>query len=94
MTGSSPAEGKTTSAIGLAAALAHGGSRVILVEADLRRPTIGQTLDLHVEYGTEDVIVGRVKLSDALVVTEFDGRPLRVLAVRRPGAGHADRLTP
>ena len=57
MTGSSPAEGKTTSAIGLAAALAHGGSRVILIEADLRRPTIAQTLDLYVEYGTEDVIM-------------------------------------
>jgi Mrp family chromosome partitioning ATPase/capsular polysaccharide biosynthesis protein len=94
MTGSSPAEGKTTSAIGLAAALAHGGSRVILIEADLRRPTIAQTLDLHVEYGTEDVIVGRTKLTDALIVADFDGRPLRVLAVRRPGATHADRLSP
>jgi Mrp family chromosome partitioning ATPase len=94
MTGSSPAEGKTTSAIGLAAALAHGGSRVILLEADLRRPTIAQTLNLYVEYGTEDVIVGRVKLADALTVAEIDGRVLRVLAVRRPGATHADRLSP
>jgi Mrp family chromosome partitioning ATPase len=94
MTGSSPAEGKTTSAIGLAAALAHGGSRVILLEADLRRPTIAQTLDLYVEYGTEDVIAGRVKLANALTVAEFDGWALRVLAVRRPGAAHADKLTP
>jgi Mrp family chromosome partitioning ATPase len=94
MTGSSPAEGKTTSAIGLAAALAHGGSRVILLEADLRRPTIAQTLDLYVEYGTEDVIMGRVKLADALTVAEFDGWVLRVLAVRHPGAAHADRLSP
>jgi Mrp family chromosome partitioning ATPase/capsular polysaccharide biosynthesis protein len=94
MTGSSPAEGKTTSAIGLAAALAHGGSRVILLEADLRRPTIAQTLGLYLEYGTEDVIAGRVKLAEALTVAEFDGRTLRVLAVRRPGAAHADRLSP
>jgi receptor protein-tyrosine kinase len=94
MTGSSPAEGKTTSAIGLAAALAHGGSRVILIEADLRRPTIAQTLDLELEYGTEDVILGRVELPEALTVAEFDGWALRVLAVRRPGAGHADRLSP
>jgi receptor protein-tyrosine kinase len=94
MTGSSPAEGKTTSAIGLAAALAHGGSRVILLEADLRRPTIAQTLALHVEYGTEDVILGRVELADALTTAEFDGWTLHVLAVRRPGAAPADRLTP
>jgi tyrosine-protein kinase len=94
MTGSSPAEGKTTSAIGLAAALAQGGARVILLEADLRRPTIAHTLNLYVEYGTEDVIAGRVKLANALTVAEFDGWALRVLAVRRPGAGHADRLTP
>lgn len=94
MTGSSPAEGKTTSAIGLAAALAHGGSRVILLEADLRRPTIAQTLNLDVEWGTEDVIVGRVELAEALTVAEFDGWELRVLAVRRPSAGHADRLSP
>ncbi len=94
MTGSSPAEGKTTSAIGLAAALAHGGSRVILLEADLRRPTIAQTLNLEVEYGTEDVIVGRVGLAEALTVAEFDGWELRVLAVGRPSAGHADRLSP
>ena len=94
MTGSSPAEGKTTSAIGLAAALAHGGSRVILIEADLRRPTIAQTLNLHVEHGTEDVIVGRVQLAEALTVAEFDHLAVRVLAVRRPGAAHADRLSP
>ncbi|HTX10903.1 MAG TPA: AAA family ATPase [Solirubrobacteraceae bacterium] len=93
MTGSSPAEGKTTSAIGLAAALAQGGSRVILIEADLRRPTIAQTLGLSVQYGTEHVILGQTDLADALVSTEVDGSPLRVLAVRRPGAAPADRLS-
>jgi Mrp family chromosome partitioning ATPase/capsular polysaccharide biosynthesis protein len=94
MTGSSPAEGKTTSAIGLAAALAHGGSRVILLEADLRRPTIGQALDLPVRYGTEDVITGQVELAEALTIAKFDGWPLHVLAVNEPGTALADRLSP
>jgi receptor protein-tyrosine kinase len=93
MTGSSPSEGKTTSAIGLAAALAHGGSRVILIEADLRRPTIAQTLALPIQYGTEDVILGRVDLAEALSTAEFDGLALHVLAVRRAGAAPADRLS-
>ncbi len=94
MTGSSPAEGKTTSAIGLAAALAQGGSRVILIEADLRRPTIALALDLPVRYGTEDVITGHVELSEALTTTKFDGWPLQVLAVAEPGTALADRLSP
>jgi Mrp family chromosome partitioning ATPase/capsular polysaccharide biosynthesis protein len=94
MTGSSPAEGKTTSAIGLAAALAQGGSRVILIEADLRRPTIAVALNLPVRYGTEDVITGHVELSEALMTAKFDGWPLQVLAVAEPGTALADRLSP
>jgi Mrp family chromosome partitioning ATPase/capsular polysaccharide biosynthesis protein len=94
MTGSSPAEGKTTSAIGLATALAQGGSRVILIEADLRRPTIAQALNLSVTYGTEDVITGHVELAEALTTAKFDGWPLQVLAVAVPGTALADRLSP
>lgn len=93
VTGSSPAEGKTTSAISLAAALAQGGSRVILLEADLRRPTIASTLGLSPAYGTEDVLIGKVQLLDALVQARFDGTPVQVLAVRRPSPALVDRLS-
>ena len=93
LTGSSPAEGKTTSSIGLAASLAQGGARVILIEADLRRPTISGALGLKVEYGTEDVLIGEVELTDALVPAHFDGSLLRVLAVKHAGADLADRLS-
>jgi Mrp family chromosome partitioning ATPase len=93
LTGASPAEGKTTSAISLAAAFAQGGSRVILVEADLRRPTIASTLAVDVEYGTEDVLIGAVDLADALISVRFGSVPIRVLAVRNPRADLADRLS-
>ncbi len=93
VTGSAPAEGKTTSAINLAAAIAQGGSRVILIEADLRRPTIAAALGLTVEFGTEDVLIGEAELEQALVVTRFEGVPMRVLAVRQPGAELSDRLS-
>jgi Mrp family chromosome partitioning ATPase len=93
VTSSAPAEGKTTSAISLAAALAQGGSRVILLEADLRRPTIAATLGLRPTFGTEDVLIGKAQLLDALVSTRFDGTPVRVLAVRHPSAAVVDRLS-
>jgi capsular exopolysaccharide synthesis family protein len=93
VTGSAPAEGKTTSAISLAVALAQAGSRVILIEADLRRPTIASTLGLDVRYGTEDVLIGEADLEEALTVSRFEGVPMRVLAVRKPGAELADRLS-
>jgi capsular exopolysaccharide synthesis family protein len=94
LTGSSPAEGKTTSSIGLATALAQTGAEVILIESDLRRPTIAQALGLRARgHGAEHVLTGDVELEDALEQAPFDGLRLRVLAVHRPGAELADRLS-
>jgi capsular exopolysaccharide synthesis family protein len=93
ITGSSPGEGKTTTAINLAVSFAQGGSRVILIEADLRRPTIAGTLRLEPDWGTEHVLVGEVTLKQALTQTTFDGASLQVLAVQRPGVELADRLS-
>jgi succinoglycan biosynthesis transport protein ExoP len=93
VTGSAPAEGKTTSAIGLSVALAQGGARVMLVEADLRRPTIASALGVTVKYGTEQVLIGEVDLATAMVSLRVDGAPLRVLAAHRSGVELADRLS-
>ncbi|HEY1833122.1 MAG TPA: AAA family ATPase [Solirubrobacteraceae bacterium] len=94
LTGSSPAEGKTTSSIGLATALAQTGARVILIEADLRRPTISKALELPgIALGTEHVLRGEAELADALEQAPFAGVSLQVLAVRRPGAELADLLS-
>ncbi|MCD2193639.1 polysaccharide biosynthesis tyrosine autokinase [Actinomycetospora endophytica] len=67
---SAPAEGKTTLACDLAVALARGGSRVLLVEADLRRPAVAERFGLPRAVGLTDVLAGRLDLADAIQPTE------------------------
>ena len=93
LTGSAPGEGKTTTAIGLATALAQGGASVILIEADLRRPAIGAALELNPEYGTEHLAQGTVELEQALIPLVLDGAELQVVAVKRPSDHIAERLS-
>lgn len=60
-----PGDGKTTIARNLAAAAARMGSRVLLMEVDLRRPTLAQQLDVPSGPGLSDVLIGVVPLSEA-----------------------------
>jgi capsular exopolysaccharide synthesis family protein len=67
ITGPSPSEGKTTTAINLASSLALAGNRVILIEADFRHPTVGEALGIEARAGIGDVLLGNVPLESALV---------------------------
>jgi receptor protein-tyrosine kinase len=90
VTGSSPSEGKTTTAINLASSLAMAGASVILIEADLRRPAIGTALDLRVESGVASVLLESVPLENALVsVPGFDSN-LGVLLANYDGGWISD----
>jgi capsular exopolysaccharide synthesis family protein len=60
-----PGDGKTTIARHLAAAAARMGSRVLLMEGDLRRPTLAQQLNVAAGPGLSDVLIGAVTLSEA-----------------------------
>lgn len=67
ITSTFPAEGKSTLAANLAAGLAAAGSRVILIEADLRRPVMGNyLLDSFQGPGLTDVITGEALLTQAV----------------------------
>jgi capsular exopolysaccharide synthesis family protein len=78
VTSSLPGEGKTTTAVNLAVTMAMGAHSVVLVECDLRRPMVAKRLGLDGAVGTTSVLVGRVKLEDALQVYGETG--LHVLA--------------
>jgi succinoglycan biosynthesis transport protein ExoP len=66
-----PGDGKTTIARHLATAAARVGSRVLLVEADLRRPTIARQFGLVAGNGVSDVLIGSVPLAEAIHTIEL-----------------------
>lgn len=64
-----PDEGKTTSALYLAQAAATAGNHVLLVEADMRRRSLANMLDIHPKNGLVAVLTGNAKLKEAITAT-------------------------
>jgi capsular exopolysaccharide synthesis family protein len=61
-----PGEGKSTIAINLAVSLADSGSRVILVDADLRRPSVAEYVGIEGAVGLTTVLIGRARMEDVV----------------------------
>jgi len=81
VTSANAGEGKSTSAINLAVVTAMGvDTKVIVVDCDLRRPTIHKTLGITPEVGLAELLLGRVSLDEAIVKVEESG--LDAIAVR------------
>ena len=72
LTSCSPGEGKSLIAANLAACFAQSGKYVILVDADLRRPTLHQVFQLKNEAGLSSVLKNQVRLEDALQTAPID----------------------
>jgi receptor protein-tyrosine kinase len=73
-----PAEGKTTTVMNLAIALADAGRRVTIVEADLRRPRVTGLLRLVSGVGLTNVLAGTADVEE--VLQTYGDRDLHVLA--------------
>ena len=69
VTSSLPQEGKTTTSINTAVVLAQKGVRVLLIDADLRRPSIHKTLGMGPHSGLSNVLTGSTTLEQAITRT-------------------------
>jgi capsular exopolysaccharide synthesis family protein len=95
ITSAGKAEGKTTVAVGLAQALARGGKEVILLDADLRRPTAARRLGLSADEGLGAVLAGELTLEEALIEApseDADRGRLRVLPAGPPPPNPSELL--
>ena len=59
-------EGKTTTVINLAITIAQDGRRVLMVDADLRKPSVHNRLGLKREPGLSEILVGNVKWQEVV----------------------------
>ena len=77
VTSAGPGEGKSTTLANLAISFTQNGSKVILVDADLRRPTAHKRFEVSNLRGVTDVLTGKSNLEQALQNTHIEG--LRIL---------------
>ncbi|MGH9373116.1 MAG: GumC family protein [Vicinamibacterales bacterium] len=85
--GAKEGEGKTLVASNLAVALAQAQQRVLLVDADIRRPSVHDVFGLQLEPGLSNVLAGTTSLADVL-------RPSDIPGLTVVSAGTASREAP
>lgn len=94
VTSAGPGEGKSIVASNLAIALAQAGQRVLLIDADMRRPRVNEIFELEEEPGLSNVLTGHAKTSEAIRRSSVHGlwllpaglippNPAELLASRR-----------
>ena len=61
-----PGDGKSTFIANMAIALAQSGKKVLLLDADLRRPTVHRLFSVRHEIGTAEVLAGEIHFANAI----------------------------
>jgi capsular exopolysaccharide synthesis family protein len=73
VTSPTPGDGKTTLASNLAIAMAQAGNRILLLDADFRKPTQHKIFELDKRIGLSSVLAGEAKLEAAIHGTAVPG---------------------
>ncbi len=76
VTSAGPAEGKSTVIANLGRSLAASGRRTLLIDTDLRKPSLHRAFEVGRTPGLVDVLAGDASVTDALRTTETDGLAL------------------
>jgi polysaccharide biosynthesis transport protein len=98
VTSPSQGDGKSTIALNTAITMAHIEPRVLLIDADLRRPSLHSKLNRDLGRGLSDVLVGTTNLRDAIIATQHEGLDLLTSGTRTPNSvkliqsNHFDQL--
>lgn len=66
VTSASPGEGKTTTCLNLAIAFAQTDTKVLIIDADLRKPRLYRHLSIERENGLSDLLCGLIETKDAI----------------------------
>ncbi|MBO0602557.1 CpsD/CapB family tyrosine-protein kinase [Sporosarcina sp. E16_3] len=72
-TSSTPGEGKSTSAANVAIVFAQDGKKVLLVDADMRKPTMHYTFRKTNSTGLSNLLTRKWELQDVVIETEIEG---------------------
>ncbi|RBL99634.1 hypothetical protein C1H84_14565 [Glutamicibacter soli] len=89
VTSALPAEGKSTLTLNLAVALAETRKRVLVIDADLRRPTVATVCGIDGQFGLTTVLSGNARLDEAIV----QWGPIHVMPAGRTAPNPAELLS-
>lgn len=87
ITSAVPGEGKTTTAMGLARAVAAAGGKVLLIDADARRRASSRQFADNVTLGLDEVLAGQATLEQAVVKDSLSGAFLLPQRIDSKGVG-------
>lgn len=98
ITSSGPSEGKSTTAANLAVVFAKSGQKVLLVDADMRKPTVFKTFQLTNEVGLSTVLSTGKNIGDAAQPTSIENLSVLTSGPKPPnpsellGSMHMDQV--
>jgi polysaccharide biosynthesis transport protein len=81
ITSAGPGEGKTTLCVNLARAMAETGERVLIVDADLRRPSVHNLLGSSDRVGLSDILAGHSEIEDVALASYIQSTYVENLSV-------------
>lgn len=86
VTSSRPAEGKSLTSYGLAKTLASQGRNVLLIDSDMRAPSVHHMLQRDGSYGLSNLLTGSMKPADAVQTTEIKNLAIIAAGPQPPSA--------